>query len=51
MTSESQPPRYRHADLVAFAARLFRAAGLDGDKPGLVAELLVEADLMGHTTH
>jgi len=51
MTSESQSPRYRHADLVAFAARLFRAAGLDGDKPGLVAELLVEADLMGHTTH
>ena len=51
MTRESQPQRYRHADLVAFAARLFRAAGLDGDKPGLVAELLVEADLMGHTTH
>lgn len=51
MTSESQQPRYRHGDLVAFAALLFRAAGLDGDKPGTVAELLVEADLMGHTTH
>ena len=51
MTGESQQPRYRHGDLVAFAARLFRAAGLDGDKPGTVAELLVEADLLGHTTH
>ncbi len=51
MTRESQQPRYRHGDLVAFATRLFQAGGLDGDKPGVVAELLVEADLMGHTTH
>ncbi|MGE0120002.1 MAG: Ldh family oxidoreductase [Dongiaceae bacterium] len=44
-------PRYRAADLVAFAAGLFAAAGCDGDKPQVMAELLVEADLMGHTTH
>jgi LDH2 family malate/lactate/ureidoglycolate dehydrogenase len=44
-------PRYRAADLVAFARGLFAAAGCDGDKPQVIAELLVEADLMGHTTH
>jgi LDH2 family malate/lactate/ureidoglycolate dehydrogenase len=44
-------PRYAAADLVAFARGLFAAAGCDADKPQLIAELLVEADLMGHTTH
>jgi LDH2 family malate/lactate/ureidoglycolate dehydrogenase len=44
-------PRYRAADLVAYARDLFAAAGCDGDKPQVIAELLVEADLMGHTTH
>jgi L-lactate dehydrogenase len=43
--------RYRAADLVAFARGLFAASGCDGDKPALIAEMLVEADLMGHTTH
>ena len=43
--------RYRAADLMAFAAGLFRAAGLDEEKARVTAELLVEADLMGHTTH
>src|SRR5579863_4480895 len=51
MTGAGQQPRYRHGELVDFAAHLFQAAGLDGDKPGTVAELLVEADLLGHTTH
>lgn len=45
------PIRYRAADLVAFARALFAAAGCDGDKPQVIAEYLVEADLMGHTTH
>lgn len=45
------PTRYRASDLVAFAAGLFAAAGCDGDKPQVMAELLVEADLLGHTTH
>lgn len=43
--------RYRAAELVDFARGLFAAAGCDGDKPALIAEMLVEADLMGHTTH
>jgi LDH2 family malate/lactate/ureidoglycolate dehydrogenase len=43
--------RYRSADLIEYAAALFAAAGCDGDKPGTVAAGLVEADLLGHTTH
>lgn len=42
---------YRPADLIAFTAALFAAAGCDGDKPQTIAALLVEADLLGHTTH
>ncbi|WP_207484383.1 Ldh family oxidoreductase [Arenibaculum pallidiluteum] len=44
-------PRHRPGDLVAFASALLARAGLDGDKAAVVAELLVDADLMGHTTH
>lgn len=43
--------RYTAAALVTFAADLLKAGGLDADKCTLVAELLVEADLMGHDTH
>ena len=46
-----QQPAYAAADLRSFAAALFRHAGLDGDKPDVTAEVLLEADLMGHTTH
>ncbi len=49
--AEPQPPAYAAAELRSFAAALFRHAGLDGDKPDVVAEVLLEADLMGHTTH
>lgn len=48
MTSEI---RYHAADLIAFTEALFAKAGMDADKAALVAPLLVEADLMGHTTH
>jgi LDH2 family malate/lactate/ureidoglycolate dehydrogenase len=51
MNTSVNGPAYRAADLVAFARDLFAAAGCDGDKPLMIAELLVEADLMGHTTH
>jgi LDH2 family malate/lactate/ureidoglycolate dehydrogenase len=51
MNTSVNGPAYRAADLVAFARELFAAAGCDGDKPQMIAELLVEADLMGHTTH
>ncbi|WP_327787448.1 Ldh family oxidoreductase [Marinimicrococcus flavescens] len=43
--------RYEATGLTAFATRLFEKAGLDSEKAALTAELLVEADLMGHTTH
>ncbi len=51
MSTENPPPRHRAADLTAFAEGLFRAAGCDGEKAAAVAAHLVEADLMGHTTH
>jgi L-lactate dehydrogenase len=50
-TTDAPRAAYAAADLRRFAAALFRGAGLDGDKPEVAAEVLVEADLMGHTTH
>lgn len=44
-------PRYRPADLVDLAVALFRGAGAPDDRARTIAELLVEADLLGHTTH
>ena len=43
--------RYDPSALTDFAASLFRHAGLDDDKARVTAEILVEGDLMGHTTH
>ena len=43
--------RFVPAALVAFTEALFAAAGLEADKAAAVATYLVEADLMGHTTH
>jgi L-lactate dehydrogenase len=37
--------------LVAFAGALLAKTGLDKDKAQVVAEILVEGDLFGHTTH
>lgn len=37
--------------LVAFARDLLLRAGLDSDKAAVVADVLVEGDLFGHTTH
>jgi LDH2 family malate/lactate/ureidoglycolate dehydrogenase len=51
MSGELTAPVYRSADLVAFGARCSRRAGLDPDKAATVAEVLVEGDLLGHTTH
>src|SRR5947209_20234891 len=47
----SDSNRYRPADLIAYATAMFTAAGCDGDKPATIATGLVEADLLGHTTH
>jgi L-lactate dehydrogenase len=44
-------PRYAAAALTDTATRLLLAAGLDDDKAGAVAAILVEGDLMGHNTH
>ncbi len=50
MTDDSDAA-YPAAELVKFADDLFRAAGLDDGKARTVAEVLVEGDLLGHTTH
>ncbi len=44
-------PRYGHLPLARFAAALLERAGLDLDKARATAEILVEGDLLGHTTH
>ena len=44
-------PRHQPAALIDLAARLLAAAGIEADRARLIGELLVEADLMGHTTH
>ena len=42
---------YSHTQLIQFATDLLSAAGLKDDRARVVAETLVESDLMGHTTH
>ncbi len=42
---------YDVADLRRLAAQLFEKAGLDADKARVTANILVEGDLLGHTTH
>jgi L-lactate dehydrogenase len=49
MTQSS--PRYAASDLLALARRLLAAAGMPDDKAQGVAEVLVDGDLLGHTTH
>jgi L-lactate dehydrogenase len=44
-------PRYDAAALTGFARALFLNAGLEAPKAEAVATYLVEADLMGHSTH
>lgn len=43
--------RYPATALRGFAARLLERAGLASDRAADVADILVEGDLMGHTTH
>lgn len=43
--------RYDVASLRHFAAVLFEQAGLDAEKALVTAGILVEGDLLGHTTH
>lgn len=51
MAELEQDTRFTFRDLREFATELFAAAGCDGDKPSAIAAGLVEADLLGHTTH
>jgi L-lactate dehydrogenase len=44
-------PRYSADDLVAFASRLLAGAGVRDDIARDVATVLVDGDLLGHTTH
>jgi LDH2 family malate/lactate/ureidoglycolate dehydrogenase len=44
-------PRYAASDLLAFARHLLVASGMPDDKAQGVADILVEGDLLGHTTH
>jgi len=44
-------PRYEAAALEYFATRLLHAMHVPDDKAKAVAQILVEGDLMGHTTH
>lgn len=43
--------RYRAEELVRFAGALLDAAGLEPAKSNVVAQILVEGDLLGHDTH
>lgn len=43
--------KYRASDLITFIENLFHSGGMDIEKSKIVAPLLVEADLIGHTTH
>jgi len=43
--------RHAAAELVAFATALLARSGLEADKARVVAEILTEGDLLGHTTH
>lgn len=43
--------RYRHTDLIDCTATLFECAGLDAPIARTVAEILVEAELLGYRTH
>jgi L-lactate dehydrogenase len=46
-----QTPRFDHTALTRFAHSLLSKAGLNDDKASAVASILVQGDLMGHTTH
>ncbi|MBE0612282.1 MAG: Ldh family oxidoreductase [Burkholderiales bacterium] len=50
-TDTSAKPRYDAPALVEFAASLLSSARMPADRARDVAEILVEADLLGHDTH
>ncbi|MGH1480525.1 MAG: Ldh family oxidoreductase [Geminicoccales bacterium] len=44
-------PIYQAADLVSFADKLFQHVGINSERSAIIANLLVEGDLLGHDTH
>jgi len=44
-------PRYHYCDLLQFAQQMLERGGLESDKARVAAEVLLEGDLLGHTTH
>lgn len=50
-TSQITSPRYSAQGLIIFATTLLARSGLSHERARTVAEILVEADLMDHTTH
>jgi LDH2 family malate/lactate/ureidoglycolate dehydrogenase len=51
MSYSQSVTRHNVVELLTFVERLVRHAGCDGDKPTMIARGLIEADLLGHTTH
>ena len=47
----TETPRYSATALFNMAATLFERAGLPADRAQIVAQTLLDGDLMGHTTH
>lgn len=43
--------KFKPEELAAFASSVLDTVGLEEEKSAIVAEILLEADLMGHTTH
>lgn len=50
-TAPAATPRWDAAALRDFAATLFERGGMAEEKAAVVADILVEGDLMGHDTH
>jgi LDH2 family malate/lactate/ureidoglycolate dehydrogenase len=49
--SDTESLRYRAADLLELATRLLEREGLPSERACVVAEVLLEGDLLGRTTH
>ena len=45
------PPRCDAEQLLTFARALLERVGLEADKAQVVAEVLLEGELLGHTKH
>lgn len=50
-TTSMTQVRYDATQLLTFARTLLERVGLEADKARVVAEVLLEGDLLGHTTH